>query len=449
MSHCCGQAELIQRRSRALPFRRWPDRHNHRLIHRRRQLGLCDPAFCGASALGYAPRRQGWSAACGPDTPADRVAERPSRRLDEGPAGSARVGGHRHLDHQPGCSSARLACRERFRHRAGRAVRANIVAAATHQTDSGTWVGLVRRTRSACARRVRHRLAALPPSTSVAGSSSMRSSRMQERLPPRSGCLLGRLRINRTLRCPAPTQRGHPAWHGLVLHPAPGAGGRTHRRVPEHRDKVTSVPSAGMSSILKYNAPDHPRCACALMTQPINGVARGRNDGPGAGQQRNFAGLSVSLAGRNQFHDRITGMDAELDGNGAERHQPGAADWPPAMQPSRRPQDRWQQLITSHTPGRTFSQSSRYPRHTRSCSRAVPEIHGGIKTMRISMSYSSRASADCQPGDIVMTWPRAAPHDRSLVVPSTMQTVILGCTLMREDQHEFTVTARRKASNTC
>src|SRR5439155_22323484 len=114
-----------------------------------------------------------------------------------------------------------------FCHRAGRAVRANIVAAATSIVMiRGVRVGLVRRTRfgARCEDAVETRFRALPPSESKRLIVVDAGIATQERFAAATDqdALLGRLRINSTLRG-APTspsgKRGHPTWHGPVLHP--------------------------------------------------------------------------------------------------------------------------------------------------------------------------------------------------------------------------------------
>lgn len=114
-----------------------------------------------------------------------------------------------------------------FCHRAGRAVRANIVAAATSMVMiRGGRVGLVRRTRFGArwADAVETLFHALPPSEST------RLIMVDAGIAPQERCaaatdqdaLLGRLRLHRTLRGAPPLpngNRGHPTWHGPGLHP--------------------------------------------------------------------------------------------------------------------------------------------------------------------------------------------------------------------------------------
>ena len=112
-------------------------------------------------------------------------------------------------------------------HRAGRAVRANIVAALTQVVIlGGVRVGLVRRTRfgSSCQAAVERLCADLPPTTGqrvlvidagMATKEQFAAATVQE-------ALLGRWRINTKLRCaPAPPsgKPGRPPVHGEVLHP--------------------------------------------------------------------------------------------------------------------------------------------------------------------------------------------------------------------------------------
>jgi len=114
-----------------------------------------------------------------------------------------------------------------FCHRAGRAVRANIVAAATSIVIiRGVRVGLVRRTRfgARCEDAVETLFHALPPSESKRLIIVDAGIATQERFAAATDqdALLGRLRINSTLRgAPPPPsgKRGHPMWHGPVLHP--------------------------------------------------------------------------------------------------------------------------------------------------------------------------------------------------------------------------------------
>jgi hypothetical protein len=125
-------------------------------------------------------------------------------------------------------AGARLALAGKgFCHRAGRAVRANIVAAATSIVMiRGVRVGLVRRTRfgARCEDAVETLFHALPPSESKRLIIVDAGIATQERFAAATDqdALLGRLRINSTLRgAPPPPsgKRGHPTWHGPVLHP--------------------------------------------------------------------------------------------------------------------------------------------------------------------------------------------------------------------------------------
>jgi hypothetical protein len=125
-------------------------------------------------------------------------------------------------------AGARLALAGKgFCHRAGRAVRANIVAAATSIVMIGeVRVGIVRRTRfgARCEDAVETLFHALPPSACKRLIVVDAGIATQERLAAATDkeALLGRLRINGTLRCAPPPpsgKRGHPAWHGPVLHP--------------------------------------------------------------------------------------------------------------------------------------------------------------------------------------------------------------------------------------
>src|SRR5262252_7796295 len=112
-------------------------------------------------------------------------------------------------------------------HRAGRAVRANIVAALTTVVMiEGVRVGLVRRTRfgASCEEAVARVFAALPPSqgkrllvvdAGIATQEQFATATAQD-------ALLGRLRMNAKLRCAPPPPTGKPGRrpvHGAVLHP--------------------------------------------------------------------------------------------------------------------------------------------------------------------------------------------------------------------------------------
>ena len=112
-------------------------------------------------------------------------------------------------------------------HRAGRAVRANIVAALTTVVMiQGVRVGLVRRTRfgASCEEAVARIFEDLPPSqgqrllvvdAGIATKEQFAAATAQD-------ALLGRLRINTKLRCAPPPPTGKPGRrpvHGAVLHP--------------------------------------------------------------------------------------------------------------------------------------------------------------------------------------------------------------------------------------
>ena len=112
-------------------------------------------------------------------------------------------------------------------HRAGRAVRANIVAALTTVVMiEGVRVGLVRRTRcgASCEEAVARVFADLPPpqgkrrlvvDAGIATKEQLAAATEQD-------ALLGRLRINTKLRCAPPPPTGNPGRrpvHGAVLHP--------------------------------------------------------------------------------------------------------------------------------------------------------------------------------------------------------------------------------------
>jgi hypothetical protein len=125
-------------------------------------------------------------------------------------------------------AGARLALAGKgFCHRAGRAVRANLVAAATSIVMiGGVRVGLVRRTRfgARCEEAVETLFHALPPSARKRLIIVDAGIATQERFAAATeqDALVGRLRINCKLRCAPPPPsgtRGHPTWHDPVLHP--------------------------------------------------------------------------------------------------------------------------------------------------------------------------------------------------------------------------------------
>ncbi len=145
-------------------------------------------------------------------------------------------------------AGARLALAGKgFWHRAGRAVRANIVAAATSIVMiRGVRVGLVRRTRfgARCEDAVETLFHALPPSESKRLIIVDAGIATQERFAAATDqdALLGRLRINSTLRdvagCPAPPERqagpSDVARAGVASRRT-GTGGRACRRVLDAR----------------------------------------------------------------------------------------------------------------------------------------------------------------------------------------------------------------------
>ena len=112
-------------------------------------------------------------------------------------------------------------------HRAGRAVRANIVAALTSVVMiQGVRVGLVRRTRfgASCEEAVARVFADLPPAQSKRLLVVDAGIATQEQFAAATAqnALLGRLRINAKLRCAPPPPTGKPGRrpvHGAVLHP--------------------------------------------------------------------------------------------------------------------------------------------------------------------------------------------------------------------------------------
>lgn len=154
-------------------------------------------------------------------------------------------------------AGARLALAGKgFCHRAGRAVRANIVAAATSIVMiRGVRVGLVRRTRfgARCEDAVDTLWQALPPSerkrlivvdAGIATHDRFAAATAQD-------ALLGRLRINSKLRCAPPVPsgtRGHPTWHGPGLHPGAPAP------EVEPDEDVTQPGEKGDVRIRRWNA---------------------------------------------------------------------------------------------------------------------------------------------------------------------------------------------------
>ena len=112
-------------------------------------------------------------------------------------------------------------------HRAGRAIRANIVAALTTVVMiKGVRVGLVRRTRfgANCEEAVAHVFEALPPAqgTRLLVVDAGIATQEQFAAATTQDALLGRLRINVKLHCAPPPPTGKPGRrpvHGAVLHP--------------------------------------------------------------------------------------------------------------------------------------------------------------------------------------------------------------------------------------
>jgi len=147
-------------------------------------------------------------------------------------------------------AGARLALAGKgFCHRARRAVRANIVAAATSIVMiGGGRLGIVRRTRfgARCEDAVETLFHALPPSACKRLIVVDAGIATQERFAAATDqeALLGRLRINGTLRCAPPPpsgKRGHPIWHGPVLHPgapAPEVEPAEELTVPSDKGEV-------------------------------------------------------------------------------------------------------------------------------------------------------------------------------------------------------------------
>lgn len=154
-------------------------------------------------------------------------------------------------------SGARLALAGKgYWHRVGRAVRANIIAAATSIVlIRGVRVGLVRRVRfgGSCEQAVDHLFADLPPpegkrlvivDAGIATQARFAAATAQD-------AWLGRLRINSKVRgAPPPNsgKRGHPAWHGAVLHP----GAETPEVEPA--EDFTQPGETGPIRIRRWNA---------------------------------------------------------------------------------------------------------------------------------------------------------------------------------------------------
>src|SRR5262249_31577186 len=125
-------------------------------------------------------------------------------------------------------AGARLALAGKgFCHRGGRAVGADgVAAAASIGTGGGVRGGMRGRARvgARCEDAVETLLHALPPSACKRLIIVDAGIATQERFAAATDqkALLGRLRSNCTLRCappPSTGQRGHPVWHGPVLHP--------------------------------------------------------------------------------------------------------------------------------------------------------------------------------------------------------------------------------------
>jgi len=138
----------------------------------------------------------------------------------------------------------RLACAGKgYCHRAGRAVRANIVAVMTSVVMiRGVRVGVVRRTRfgASCQEAVQRVCSDLPPTDTkrlIVVDAGI-ATKEQFAAATEHDALLGRLRINVKLRgAPAPPtgKPGRPPMHGAVLHPG--------RATPElEPDMETTLP---------------------------------------------------------------------------------------------------------------------------------------------------------------------------------------------------------------
>ena len=147
-------------------------------------------------------------------------------------------------------------------HRAGRAVRANIVAALTAVVMiQGVRVGLVRRTRfgPSCQDAVARVFDALPPTPGkrLLVVDAGIATKEQFAAATEQDALLGRLRINVKLRCapPPPTgKRGRRPVHGEVIHPG--------RDVPEVAPDVERhIPGeAGLIRLRRWHLLHYEEC---------------------------------------------------------------------------------------------------------------------------------------------------------------------------------------------
>ncbi len=155
--------------------------------------------------------------------------------LSQVPVEPVRLGtAHREVNAIDSSTIARLRAGKRlawagkgYCHRAGRAVRANIVAALTTVVMiEGVRVGLVRRTRfgTSCDEAVARVFEDLPPAqgTRLLVVDAGIATQEQFAAATAQDALLGRLRINTKLRCAPPPPTGKPGRrpvHGAVLHP--------------------------------------------------------------------------------------------------------------------------------------------------------------------------------------------------------------------------------------
>src|SRR5260370_14701745 len=147
-------------------------------------------------------------------------------------------------------------------HRAGRAVRANIVAVLTTVVMiEGVRVGLVRRTRfgASCEGAVAGVFADLPPAqgTGLLVVDAGIATKEQFAAATAQDALLGRLRINVKLRCAPPPPTGKPGRrpvHGAVLHPG--------RPLPEVAPDVDQhIPGeAGLIRLRRWHWLHHDAC---------------------------------------------------------------------------------------------------------------------------------------------------------------------------------------------
>src|SRR5207302_136979 len=162
-------------------------------------------------------------------------------------------------------------------HRAGRAVRANIVAALTTVVMiEGVRVGLVRRTRfgASCEEAVARVFAALPPpqGTRLLVVDAGIATQEQFAAATAQDALLGRLRINAKLRCAPPPPTGNPGRrpvHGAVIHP-----GRALPEVAPDLERRISVALLAGSLLKAIAAVCAPQAMGPWDRQPVRSAGR-------------------------------------------------------------------------------------------------------------------------------------------------------------------------------